>query len=412
MDIKVLHLKLFFLFFLIFSFTYVFGEESNSEELNSLGEHVHNEEHIEKNISTKKKDNYYFNILENGDIEFKQLISWKSLFGVLYYEVSIREKETQQVVLDGLRSEKNTVEVSLKPGFYEYRVDAYNMLSQKEVSSEWADIEVKKAYMPFIKNVSPKTVWIEDELFNLQVTGNDFASDSKIVFVSDGIIKKTIKIEPKERTNKYISFHFKKPEMFLGAPYRVKITDESGLSQVSEQFFVKYRRPVVFYTGLGYSFFSPITDKYYLSRWNAKFYPIGFVGNIGLIFSRQSFGYFGVSSRNTFRVSNLGVDDIFLKNFSFLSSINLVYEFWFIKKLSFYFSAGGGVAINNFQFVYSDAVDEGVTFVDPMYNLALGLRAKVHTFIYLDVVLKLEQLLNNQVKPVFISPEISLGFRY
>ena len=53
-----------------------------------------------------------------------------------------------------------------------------------------------------------------------------------------------------------------------------------------------------------------------------------------------------------------------------------------------------------------------ISFVDPMYNVALGLRAKVHTFIYLDVVLKVEQLLNTQVKPVFISPEISLGFRY
>ena len=403
MDIKV---SLFFIsFFMIFSFNYLFAEVvSDASKING--------DVSKESSDTIKKDNYYFNILENGEVEFKQLITWKNLFGVLYYEVSIREKESKQVIIDRLHCDINKVEVSLKPGFYEYKVDAYNVLSQKEVSSEWTYIEVKKAYMPFIKNVSPHTVWIEDELLNLQVTGNDFAPDSKVVFVSDGIIKKTIEIEPKERTNKYISFHFKKPEIFLGNPYRVKITDKSGLSKLSEQFFVKYRRPTVFYAGLGYTSFSPITDEYYLSRWDKKFYPLGFAGNIGLIFSRRSFGYFGVSLRNTIRSSGLRQEDIFLKNFTFLSTLNLVYEFWFIKKLSFYCSVGSGFAVNRFQFVYSDVVDEGTVFVDPMYNVALGLRAKVHTFIYLDVLIKLEQLLNKQVKPVFISPEISLGFRY
>ena len=62
--------------------------------------------------------------------------------------------------------------------------------------------------------------------------------------------------------------------------------------------------------------------------------------------------------------------------------------------------------------MYTDVPDEKVVFADPMYNMALGLRAKVHTFVYLDVLLKLEQLLNKEVKPLFISPEISLGFRY
>ena len=392
-------------FFLLFSFAYLFADEK--DDVLKVSENI-----SENSAMTVRKDNYYFNIFENGEVEFKQLISWKNLFGVLYYEISIREKESKELVLDKFRSEKNTIEVSLKPGFYEYKVDAYNMLSQKETSSEWTDIEVKKAYMPFIKSVSPRTIWIEDELFNLQVTGNDFATDSKVVFVSDGIIRRTIEIEPKERTNKYISFHFNKPEMFLGNPYRVKITDKSGLSQISEQFFVKYRRPVVVYAGLGYTPFSPITDEYYMSRWNAKFYPIGFAGNVGLIFSRQSFGYFGISSRNTIRASTLNESGTYLKNFTFLSTLNLVYEFWFIKKLALYFSAGGGFAINRFQFIYNDAIDEGIVFTDPMYNVALGLRSKVHTFIYLDVVLRLEQLLNKQVKPIFISPEISLGFRY
>ena len=409
MDTRFLHLFLTFSLFFSFScfLNHLVGEEATS--VKKLNEQAIN---VEKSNITIKKDNYYFNIFENGEIEAKQLISWKDLFGVLYYEVTVREKDTEAIIIDRLYSEKNTVEVSLKPGSYEYKVDAYNMLSQKEVSSEWADIEVKKAYMPFIKNISPRTIWIEDDFLNLQVSGSGFTSDSKVLFVSDGILKRTIEIEPIEKTNKYISFHFKKPEMFLGNPYRVKIIDKSGLSQTSDQFFVKYRRPMVFYAGIGYAPFSPATDEYYLSRWNHKFYPLAFTGNVGLIFTRKSFGYFGVSSRNTFRFTKLNNDGTYLKNFTFLSTVNLVYEFWFIKKLAFYCSLGAGMAVNRFQFVYTDVSDQGAIFIDPMYNIALGLRAKVHSFIYLDFLIKGEQLLNKQVKPVFILPEISLGFRY
>ena len=76
-----------FSFFLISSFIFLFAEKSEKVEKN-----------IDDSVSAEKsktqKDNYYFNILENGDVEFKQVISWKNLFGANYYELSIREKES------------------------------------------------------------------------------------------------------------------------------------------------------------------------------------------------------------------------------------------------------------------------------------------------------------------------------
>jgi|GEM_PF-6843554 lipoprotein len=112
MDTRFLHLFLTFSLFLSFScfLNHLVGEEATS--VKKLNEQSIN---VEKSNITIKKDNYYFNIFENGEIEAKQLISWKDLFGVLYYEVTVREKDTEAIIIDRLYSEKNTVEVSLKP---------------------------------------------------------------------------------------------------------------------------------------------------------------------------------------------------------------------------------------------------------------------------------------------------------
>ena len=360
----------------------------------------------------KKYVNYSFSFKEDGSIEFKQLLQWESLFGVLFYELTVKEKESGKLVIDHLRTEKNSVELTLSPGFYEYQVDAYNMLSQKETSSPWAHIEVKQAHNPKIESLRPATIWIEDDKWNLQVYGNDFTSDCEVAFVSDGIFKKRIYITPEKKTDKYMLFHFKKPETLLGVPYRVWIKDPSGIENISSPFIVKYKRPVSFYIGAGYSPITPFGDAFYKTHWKSPVYPLAFAGTVGFIFSRKSYGYFGFSSKNTFRIIDLKNEDIILKNKVFISTINFVYEWWFIRKLSLCASAGVGMAVNNLKFVYTSIADEGETFVDPTYAISVGLRAKLHRFVYMDVALRFEQLLNNEIKPVFFSPEIAVGFRY
>ena len=208
-------------------------------------------------------------------------------------------------------------------------------------------------------------------------------------------------------------FNFKKPEDLLGVRYRVWIKDPSGVENISSPFIVKYKRPFVFYTGLGYAPILPFGDAFYKTHWKSPIYPVSFVGTIGFILSRKSYGYFGISSKNTFRTMTLNDDDTVLKNQVFISTLNFVYEWWFIRKLSLYALGGFGFAVNKLQFVYSNIKDDdGITFVDPAYAISLGLRAKLHRFIYMDVAFRFEQILNKETKPVFFTPEIAIGFRY
>jgi len=392
---------------------------SNEEDLaKDAGDELSSNEGVgSSTVSTdkrkkKKNLNYKFNLKEDGSIEFKQFLEWENLFGALYYELTVKEKESGKIVINRLRTEKNAVELSLSPGFYEYKIDVYNMLSHRETSSEWAQIEVKQAHNPKIESLKPGTIWIEDEKWNLQVYGSDFAPDSEVAFVSDGILRRTIRIAPQEKTDKHMLFHFKKPENLVGVPYRLWIKDPSGVENISSPFIVKYKRPVAFYLGLGYAPIAPFGDAFYKTHWKSPIYPASFVGTIGFIFSRKSYGYFGISSKNTFRTMTLTDDDTVLKNQVFISTFNFVYEWWFIRKLSLYALGGFGFAVNKLQFVYTDIKDDGITFVDPAYAISLGLRAKLHRFVYMDVAFRFEQILNKEIKPVFFTPEIAVGFRY
>jgi|GEM_PF-750043 len=359
-----------------------------------------------------KKPSYSFTTLENGEVEFKQYLEWEGLFGVLFYELTVKERGSENIVIDRLKLEENHVELTLKPGRYEYKVDAYNMLNHKESSSEWAKINVKQAHKPKINSVRPHIVWIEDEVWNLHVSGKDFAEDCEVLFISDGVLKKTIQLKPEKKTNRSISFHFKNPEAFLGPPYRIKIIDKSGITESSDQFFIKYKRPFSVYFGIGYAPIAPFGDAFYKTHWIKPMYPLAFTGTVGFIFSRQSYGYFGISSNNTFRSINLKEEDVTLKNYAFISTINFVYEWWFHRKFSLYISPGFGFAVNTLKFMYQDGFDESASFVDPVYSIGAGVRMKVHRLLYLDFVLRLEQILNKETKPFMFTPEISFGFRY
>ena len=79
-----------------------------------------------------------------------------------------------------------------------------------------------------------------------------------------------------------------------------------------------------------------------------------------------------------------------------------------MRKCSLFLKAGAGVAWSLF---YTE--DSRKYFsLDPMYTVGLGLRVKPVKYLYIDIGLYLDQLLNTTTKPLGILPEIGIGFRY
>ncbi|MBQ7611548.1 MAG: hypothetical protein IJU92_00540 [Spirochaetaceae bacterium] len=362
-------------------------------------------------IKNTSGDVYRFEQNKSGMPVFTQVLRWTDSPGVLYYEVTLKTT-SERVIFRNRRTDTAELEIQLEPGAYQYKVFAYNLLGALEQESEWIDVEIKQAHLPVIRSISPSRLYIEDEDFRFEVNGSGFSQDAEIYFQSaSGLIRRNVK--PISITDTKISFNFTNPEIFLGPVYRLIVKDKSGLQDISSDFIVKFRKPVDFYVGATYTPWSPLTDEWYLQLWNKKFYPLGFTGEVGLIFYKSAFGYIGTEFRTTYRKTVLDdsstlVNDMKIDNSTFLFSLNLVYEWWFVRKCSLFLKAGAGVAWSLF---YTE--DSRKYFsLDPMYTVGLGLRVKPVKYLYIDIGLYLDQLLNTTTKPLGILPEIGIGFRY
>lgn len=349
---------------------------------------------------------YYFKQSEKGQPIFTQIIKWTGSDGVLKYEVTLKT-ENDVLIFEKRATNQTELHLNLKPGKYHYKVYAYNMLGVIEQESDWIEFEIKEAFLPNINRIKPERLYLEDEDCHLTVEGSGFTDEAQIYFVSDDETI-TRQIKPESITDEKIVFNFKNPAVFLGKPYFLTIIDPSGLSTTSKEFIVKYRKPIDFYVGIGYTPFIPVYDSWYVEKWNKKFYPIGFTTELGAIFLKTAGGFIGTELRGTFRRSDLKAKSITIKNSSILASASLLYEYWFLQKLSFSIKAGGGLAIN--KFVTEDKRKE--RSIDPMYTIGIGLRAKPLKYFYIDIGLYVDQIINTGTKPLYISPEIALGFRY
>ncbi|MEL3908864.1 MAG: hypothetical protein P1P64_07660 [Treponemataceae bacterium] len=368
-------------------------------------------ENINESFDIQKNKVYYFEQEQKEYPVFTQILRWTKNEAVLYYELSLKTS-TGQMLFQNKRVEKNELEVKLKPGTYFYKVYAFNMLEVCEEESEWIRVEIKQAHLPEIKRLSPETLYIEDEVSKLTVTGTGFQPDADTYFISENSLIKRV-VKPTSISEEKIVFDFEKPEAFLGAKYFLKVVDKSGLSDTSKEFNVKYRKPIDFYIGLSYTPCSPIYDGWYKEYWDKKMYPLSATGEVGLIFWKSAFGFLGTEARVTFRKTSFQAEALKVKSNNYLVSANLLYEYWFVKKVAFTILAGGGVSATKLTSEHTNSGHISKEKVlDPMYTIGLGFRVKPIKYLYIDIGVYIDQFFNYTVKPLFIFPEIGIGFRY
>lgn len=359
-------------------------------------------------IPQERKDfgNYYFEMPEKAPPVFTQIIRWTDSPGVLRYEVTLKTADGT-IIFEKAPSAKNELELNLAPGSYFYKVYVYNMLGALEQESEWIAFTIKQARQPKIDKLTPQRLYLEDENFTIEVDGSGFSPQAKLYFISEDGTKKQV-ISSFHAENKKITFKLRNPNAFLGDTYFLTVSDPSGLSTKSDKFIVKYRKPVDFYIGAAYTPFSPVSDQWYVENFNKKFYPIGMTGECGLIFLKTHGGFLGTELRVTYRKHDLIAEMTTVKNSSLFLSAHLLYEYWFIRQLAITLKAGGGVTMNFF----TTEDKRKVQSIDPAYGAGLGLRVKPVKYLYMDIGVSIDQFINRGTKPLFISPELGIGFRY
>ena len=89
-------------------------------------------------------------------LQIFQTIYFHAVPNVLRYEVEIeRIIDTETILIDVITTTVNRVEVSLRAGYYRYRVTAYNRMTLLEGISPWQDFRVISSISPEIDNYRP-----------------------------------------------------------------------------------------------------------------------------------------------------------------------------------------------------------------------------------------------------------------
>ncbi len=178
---------------------------------------------------------------------FSQTLKWNGDQNVLEYKVEI--KNSKGTTIKTITTESSSVNLSLGPGKYRYKITAYDLLGRESVSTKWTDFEVLRANQPAIEH--------KETLESLQEDGKTLEMDLNVTDVtSDTVAELVNQKSGKKIRGKLIlsgttganagsagSETYKASKVsFENVPegnWKLVITNPSGLSTESESFEVK-----------------------------------------------------------------------------------------------------------------------------------------------------------------------------
>ena len=178
---------------------------------------------------------------------FSQTLKWNGDQNVLEYKVEI--KNSKGTTIKTITTESSSVNLSLGPGKYRYKITAYDLLGRESVSTKWTDFEVLRANQPAIEH--------KETLESLQEDGKTLEMDLNVTDVTSDTVAELVnqksgkKIRGKlilsgttgANTGSAGSETYKASKVsFENVPegnWKLVITNPSGLSTESESFEVK-----------------------------------------------------------------------------------------------------------------------------------------------------------------------------
>jgi hypothetical protein len=113
--------------------------------------------------------------------EIIQRISWEKEDDVLKYELTIEKKEGDGFIpAFSVSGEETSVEFSLAPGEYRYRVLVYDMLGRLRPIPEWSQLTVFPALQPEIASINPPVLNVSGSDTFIEVRGENLSQNAEV----------------------------------------------------------------------------------------------------------------------------------------------------------------------------------------------------------------------------------------
>ena len=180
--------------------------------------------------------------------KFTQKLEWKSDPNVYEYKIEIQDKTGK--IISSEVTQKSSIELSLNPGSYKYKISAYDLLGRESVSTNWISIEILKAKQPtIVHNQNLESLDEDGSSVEIELDIADVSAGTKaeLVNVSTGaVISGTLILSKSNNTEGSLpveseiqnatAAHFKK---VTEGQWKIVITNPSGLTSESDVFEIK-----------------------------------------------------------------------------------------------------------------------------------------------------------------------------
>jgi hypothetical protein len=306
----------------------------------------------------------YYLERSDGGTRFVQRLTWQAEEFSLRYEVAIERKtviekeaaveETgEEEFLEVLREFTDTasIEFSLPPGIYRYRVTVYDLLDRLGETSEWARFQIIRALEPELYSFFPVFFHLDKGgPWILNLTGLNLSPYAKVYLrhtaKDQAIVPKAYSVDfiisgESSLSNAQLVFDI---HQLAPGDYEIYLKNPGGLDASAGTFEIGFNKTPGIFMEAAYIPLVPIYGKFDRLD-NSPVFPLGAAFRFGLVPFKKSWGHLGLELTPgwNYLSSGSGSDKV---SFHVLGAeISVLYQKWLSNYImAITFRTGAGLA--------------------------------------------------------------------
>lgn len=369
-------------------------------------------------IEDKNKKSYF---IEEGNegASLYQHLSWEAIDDILGFEFVLekQDKDGRWGQIEKKTLKENSINVSLKPGKYRYKVAVINLLNQIELASEYRNFDVRVAYQPEVSALSVSKIYFDEtDSDSIMVFGNNLFSETMYTLNKDKDYSIPCTVLETDQNGKKIKLKLDFSKLAPGT-YTFTATDPSGLHDKSQNIVFEFQKPLDIFLSLGYTFTAFIKNETLYKYFKYNIYPAGGSLRFSIVPIKTFYGNVGFNlSTSSLFLKNPRGEAYTLKAGFVLPQFSFVYMYPIIKhRLNFDLHLGGGAAFLiqvKFDYPESNIQSPGYWFWGPSVNGGTALQVYLYKKLYLEINLDHTIIFRKDFPKYIIQPSLSLGWEF
>ncbi len=368
-------------------------------------------------VSAEDED---FRVLEGNDgYVFTQRLKWESVEHALKYRITVeqRGKAGKWERIAEAESATNEAEVSLAAGNYRYRIAVFNLLEKEAITTDWIEFEVIRAYQPGLSDVSPESIYLEEESpGTFRISGERLMPETAFTLVPYLRTGRAIRgsIESVERKGNRAVISFPPDAVDVGS-WTVRAVNPGGLSATSKPVKVAFRKPRDLDVSLGYAMGFVPFDSTIRDYFGSTVLPAGMTARVTAILVKRSFGRFGLACSGTLTGKRYGQDTYDISTMIAFARLYVAYQRPLIKnKLMLDARLGGGLGgLRALHLDYeNDISSPDFTTWSPAASAGLALQYYLKKRLYLEAGCDFDVAFMNGMTLGAVLPGMSAGWQF